>query len=90
MPAWCSSSKRSILRDVEKERNAAMEAKSKRSSVSGSVSSKKSSRHSSVSLSDSRSSKSDKALKEKLRMAELLTEVRFLEEIQTADSRHRS
>ena len=85
MPACCSSSKRSMLRDVGKERDAAMEAKSKRSSVSGSVSSKKSSRHSSVSSSGSRSSKSGKALKEKLRMAELLTEVRFLEERQTAE-----
>ena len=57
-----------------------MEAKSERSSVSGSESSKRSSRYSSASSSGSRSSKSDKALKEKLRMAELLTEVRFLEE----------
>ena len=40
------------IRDVEWERDAAMEAKSKRSSVSGSVSSKKSSRHSSASTSD--------------------------------------
>ena len=68
------------IRDVEKERDATMEAKSERSSVSGSESSKRSSRYSSASSSGSRSSKSDKALKEKLRMAEMLTEVRFLEE----------
>ena len=37
-----------FIRDVERERDAAMEAKSERSSVSGSVSSKRSSRHSSV------------------------------------------
>ena len=61
-----------------------MEAKSNRSSVSGSVSSKRSSRHSSASSPGSRSSKNDKALKEKLRMAELLTKVQFLEERQTA------
>ena len=72
------------IRDVERERDAAMEAKSKRLSVSGSASSKKSSRHSSVSSSGSRSSESEKALKGKLRMAELLTEVCFLEERQTA------
>ena len=65
------------IRDVERERNAAIELKSKRSSVSGSVLSKRSSRHSSLSSSGSRSSKSGKALKEKLRMAELLTEVCF-------------
>ena len=68
------------IRDVERERDAAMEAKSNRSSVSGNVSSKKSSRHSSVSSSDSRSLKSGNALKEKLRVAEMLTEVRFLKE----------
>ena len=73
------------IRDVERERNAATETKSKRSSVSGSVSSKRSSRHSSMLSSGSRSSKSDKALKEKLRMAELLTKVQFLEERQTAE-----
>ena len=73
------------IRDVERERNAAMEAKSKRLSVSRSVSSNRSSRHSSMSTSASRSSKSDKALKEKLRMAELLTKVQFLEERQTAE-----
>ena len=50
------------IRDVERERNAAMEAKSKGSIVSGSVSSKKSSRHSSVSSSVLMSSKSDKDL----------------------------
>ena len=72
------------IRDVEWERNVAMEAKSKRTSVSGSVSSKRSSRHSSTSSSSSRSSKTDKALKEKARMAELLTEVRFLEEREKA------
>ena len=38
-----------------------------------------------MSSSGSRSSKSDKALKEKLRMTELLTEVDFLEERQTAE-----
>ena len=63
-----------------------MEAKSDRSSVSGSVSSKRSSRHSSASSPGSRSSKNDKALKEKLRVAELLTKVQFLEERQTAKS----
>ena len=68
------------IRDVERERDAAMEAKSNRSSVSRNVSSKKSSRHSSVSSSDSRSLKSGNALKEKLRVAEMLTEVRFLKE----------
>ena len=73
------------IRDVERETNAAMEAKSKRLSVSRSVSSNRSSRHSSMSTSASRSSKSDKALKEKLRMAELLTKVQFLEERQTAE-----
>ena len=60
------------IRDVERGRDAAMEAKSKRSSVPGSVSSKRSSRHSSVSSSGSRSSKSDKALKrraEKIRFS---------------------
>ena len=72
------------IRDVERERDAAMEAKSNRSSVSGSVSSKRSSRHSSASSPGSRSSKNDKALKEKLSMAELLTNVQFLEERQTA------
>ena len=72
------------IRDIEWERDAAMEAKSKRTSVSGSVSSKRSRRHSSTSSSSSRSSKSDKALKEKVSMAELLTEVRFLEEGETA------
>ena len=75
--------------EMLRERDAAMEVKSKRSSVSGSMSSKRSSRHSSVSSSDSRSSKSGKAFKEKLRMAELLTEVCFLEERQTVDSRCR-
>ena len=45
----------------------------------------RSSRHSSASSSGSRSSKNDKALKEKLRMVELLTEVRFLEGRQTAE-----
>ena len=60
--------------------------KSKSLSVSESLSSQRSSRHSSVTLlSGSKSSKSDKALKEKLRMAELLTEVCFLEERQTAE-----
>ena len=44
-----------------------------------------SSRHSSVSSSGSRSSKSDKALNEKLRMAELLSEVHFPEELQAAE-----
>ena len=73
------------IRDVEKERDATMEAKSERSSVSGSESSKRSSRYLSASSSGSRSSKSDKALKEKLRMAELLTKVQFLEERQTAE-----
>ena len=73
------------ISDVERNRDAAMEAKSKRSSVSGSMSSEMSSRHSSVSSSGSRSSKSDKALKEKLRMAELLSEVHFLEERQAAE-----
>ena len=73
------------ITDVERERVAAMEAKSKKSSVSGSVSSKRSSRDSSGSSSGSRSSKSDKVIKENLRMAELLTEVRFLEERQTAE-----
>ena len=73
------------IRDIERERDAAMEAKSKRSNVSGSVLLKRSSRHSSASSSGSRSSKSDKALKEKLRMAELLTEVQFLEERLTAE-----
>ena len=63
------------IRNVERERDAAMEAKSKRSNVSRSVSSKRSSRHSSASSSGSRSSKSDNTLKEKLRVAELLTEV---------------
>ena len=38
-----------------------------------------------MSSSDSRLSRSDKALKEKLRIAELVTEVRFLEERQTAE-----
>ena len=73
------------IRDVEWERDAVMEAKSKRSSVSESVSSKRSSKHSSVSSSGSRLSKSNKALKEKLRMAELLTEIHFLEERQTVE-----
>ena len=72
------------IRDVERERDAAMEAKSNRSSVSGSVSLKRSSRHSSASSPGSRSSKNDKALKEKLSMVELLTNVQFLEERQTA------
>ena len=63
------------IRNVERERDAAMEAKSKRSNVSRSVSSKRSSRHLSASSSGSRSSKSDNTLKEKLRVAELLTEV---------------
>ena len=72
------------IRDIEWERDAAMEAKSKRTSVSGSVSSKSSRRHSSTSSSSSRSSKSDKALKKKVSMAELLAEVRFLEERETA------
>ena len=43
------------IRDVERERDAAMEAKSKRSSLSGSVSTKRSSRHSGMSSSGSRS-----------------------------------
>ena len=73
------------IRDVERERDAAMKSKPKRSSVSGSVSSKRSSRRSSTSSSVSRSSESDKALKEKLRMAEMLTEVRFPEVRQTAE-----
>ena len=72
------------IRDAERERDAAMEAKSNRSSVSGSVLSKRSSRHSSTSSPDSSSSKNDKALKEKLRMAQLLTKVQFPEERQTA------
>ena len=74
MPTYCSSSKKihGWIRDVEKERDATMEAKSERSSVSGSESSKRSSRYLSASSSGSRSSESDKALKEKLRMAELL------------------
>ena len=38
-----------------------------------------------MSSSDSRLSRSDKALKEKLRIAELVTEVHFLEERQTAE-----
>ena len=73
------------IRDVERERDAAMKSKPKRSSVSGSVSSKRSSRRWSTSSSGSRSSESDKALKEKLRMAEMLTEVRFPEVRQTAE-----
>ena len=73
------------IRDVNRERDAAMAVKSKSLSVSESLSSQRSSRHSSVTLSGSKSSKSDKALKEKLRMAELLTEVCFLEERQTAE-----
>ena len=73
------------IRDVEKERDAVMEAKSKRSSAPGSLSSKRSIRSSGVSSSGSRSSKSDKPLKEKFRMAELLTEVCFLEERQTEE-----
>ena len=60
------------IRDVNRERDAAMAVKSKSLSVSESLSSQRSSRHSSVTLSGSQSSKSDKALKEKLRMAELL------------------
>ena len=60
------------IRDVNRERDAAMAVKSKSLSVSESLSSQRSSRHSSVTLSGSKSSKSDKALKEKLRMAELL------------------
>ena len=55
-----------------------MKAKSKRSSLSGNVSTKRPSRHSGMPSSGSRSSRSSKALKEKLRIAELLTEVRFL------------
>ena len=74
------------IRDVERERDAAMEARSKRSNVSGSVSLKRSSIHSSVvSSSGLRSSKSDRAFKEKLGMAELLTEVCLLEERQTVE-----
>ena len=73
------------IKDVERGRGAVVEANSKRSIVSGSVSSKRLSRHSSASLSSSRSSKSDKALKKELRMAELLTEARLLEERQTAE-----
>ena len=46
---------------------------------------KRSSRSSSVSSSGSRSSKSDKPLKERFRMAELLTEICFLEERQTEE-----
>ena len=65
IPAYCSSSK-GRERDVEREMDSVMGTKSKRSSASGSVSTKRSSRHSSVSSSGSRSSKSDKALKEKL------------------------
>ena len=78
------------IRDIERERDAAMEVKSKRSSASGSVSLKRSSRHSSASSSGSKPSKSYKALKEKLRMAEMLTEVRFLEEEQTAEFKART
>ena len=48
---------REQMLQVERERDAAMEAKSKRSSVSESVSSKRSSRHSSLSSSGSRSIK---------------------------------
>ena len=51
------------IKDVERGSGAVVEANSKRSIVSGSVSSKRLSRHSSASLSSSRSSKSDKALK---------------------------
>ena len=51
------------IKDVERGSGAVAEANSKRSIVSGSVSSKRLSRHSSASLSSSRSSKSDKALK---------------------------
>ena len=43
------------------------------------------SRHSSVSSPDSKSLKSEKALKEKLRMAEMITEMHFLEERQTTE-----
>ena len=43
------------IRDVERERDTAMEAKSKESSLSGSVSTKRSSRHSGMSSSGSRS-----------------------------------
>ena len=73
------------IRDFERERDVAMEAKPKRSGVSGSVSSKRSSRHSSVSSLGLRSSKSDKTLKENLRMPELLTKACFLEDRQTAE-----
>ena len=73
------------IRDIERERHAAMEAKSKRSSVPGSASSERSSRRSSVSSSGSMLSKGEKALKKKFIMAELLAEVRFQEERQTAE-----
>ena len=73
------------IRDIERERDAAMEAKSKRSSVSGSTSSKRSSRRSSVSSSGSRLSKGEKTLKKRFIMAELLPEVHFQEERQTAE-----
>lgn len=66
-------------------REKAAEAKSKASSEFGSVPSRKSSRHSSVSSPSSMSSNSDKSLKEKFQMVELLAEVRFLEERQTAE-----
>ena len=81
---WFDEIDASILQFKQKihggirERDAAMEAKSKRSTVSGKVLSKNSSRHSSMASSDSRSSKNGKALKDKLRTAEMLTEVRFL------------
>ena len=78
------------IRDIESERDAAMEVNSKMSSASGSVSSKRSSRHSRASSSGSRPSKSDKALKEELRMAEMLRKVRFLKEGQTAEFKART
>ena len=53
--------------------------------MSVNVSLERSSRHSSVSSPDSKSVKSEKALKEKLRMAEMLTEMHFLEERQTTE-----
>ena len=53
--------------------------------MSVNVSLERSSRQSSVSSPDSKSVKSEKALKEELRMAEMLTEMHFLDERQTTE-----
>ena len=86
MPVCCSSNKRSLVGSVMlREKGMLPWKQSQKGQVSGSMSSEMSSRHSSVSSSGSRSSKSDKALNEKLRMAELLSEVHFPEELQAAE-----